>query len=97
VRKVFDDVLSEAEIAEVTQEALDLRDLYLKHGIVSLRYADDALHVALATISACALIVSWNFKHIVHFDKIPLYNAVNVMQGYKELAIFSPSEVIKYE
>ena len=30
---------------------------------------NDAMHVALATV-AKADVVSWNFKHIVHFDKI---------------------------
>jgi hypothetical protein len=38
---------------------------------------DDTLHVAIASVSGCDLIVSWNFKPIV-FGKIPKYNAVNV-------------------
>ena len=42
------------------------------------RHSADALHVAQATVASCRVIVSWNFKHIVHFAKIPLYNAVNV-------------------
>ena len=37
----------------------------------------DALHVAVATVSGCSVIVSWNFKHIVNYRKIPLYNAIN--------------------
>jgi hypothetical protein len=57
---------------------------------------EDALHVAISTISGCDLIVSWNFKHIVHFDKIPKYNAVNVLNGYGRIGIYSPLEVIKY-
>lgn len=40
---------------------------YLQAGIVTPRYFDDALHVALATVSGYTLIVSWNFQHIVHF------------------------------
>ena len=56
-----------------------------------------ALHVALATTNRCRLIVSWNFKHIVHFDKIPLYNGVNLINGYDTLSINTPSEVIDYE
>jgi|UPI000731FD10 hypothetical protein len=34
-------------------------------------------------------IVSWNFKHIVHFQKVPGYNAVNVLHGHKEIDILS--------
>ena len=40
---------------------------------------------------------SWNFRHIVNFQKIPRYNAVNTLNGYKEIAIYSPLEVIEYE
>lgn len=39
------------------------------------------------------MIVSWNFKHIVHFEKIPLYNAVNTLQGFGPIQIYSPLEV----
>jgi hypothetical protein len=53
--------------------------------------------VALATVSECSLIVSWNFRHIVHFEKIPMYNAVSTLHGYKEIDIFSPLEVIYYQ
>lgn len=41
--------------------------------------------------------MTMNFKHIVHFDKIPLYNAVNVLKGYDQISIYSPLEVIRYE
>jgi len=41
--------------------------------------------------------VSWNFKHIVHFQKIPLYRAINTIKGYAEINIYSPPEVINYE
>lgn len=37
--------------------------------------------------------VSWNFRHIVRFDKIRQFNAVNLEAGYKAIAIHSPREV----
>lgn len=97
VRELFAELVTAAEIANVTERALELRSAYLSEGIVGPGSADDALHVALATVSSCSLIVSWNFKHIVHARKIPLYNAINVLRGYVALAIHSPSEVIDYE
>lgn len=97
VKIFFNDMIEIAEIVDVSKEALQLRDAYLKAGIITPKYSDDALHVALASVSNCSLIVSWNFKHIVHFEKIPLYNAVNILNGYSEIKIFSPLEVIKYE
>ena len=59
--------------------------------------ATDALHVALATISGAYMIVSWNFRHIVNYQKIPKYNAVNKLHGYSDIAIYSPLEVIEHE
>jgi hypothetical protein len=43
------------------------------------------------------MIVSWNFRHIVHYEKIPLYNAINVREGYFPIGIYTPQEVIEYE
>lgn len=97
VKQFFNEMLVFAEIVEISEATLELRDAYLDADIVTQKYAADALHVALATISNCTLIVSWNFKHIVHFQKIPLYNAVNILKGYTQINIFSPLEVIDYE
>jgi hypothetical protein len=57
----------------------------------------DATHVALATISRADAIVSWNFRHIVHLDKMKLFNAVNLMNGYGVLTIVTPREVVPNE
>lgn len=95
--KFFSGFLQECEILEINNECLLLRDEYLNNNIVSRRFMDDALHVAIATISGCDIIVSWNFKHIVHYDKIALYNTVNRINGYKDIFINSPAEVIDYE
>jgi len=51
----------------------------------------------LATIAEVDLLVSWNFRHIVRYDKIRLFTAVNLELGYKPLAIYSPREVASDE
>jgi len=81
----------------VDDEILNLRDLFISAGIVGEKRADDAGHVAAAIVGGADLIVSWNFKHIVHFDKIRLYNAISLLNGYREIDIHSPTEVIDYE
>ncbi|MDA3940235.1 MAG: type II toxin-antitoxin system VapC family toxin [Spirochaetia bacterium] len=96
VRMFFAKYAELANIVDIGREALDLRLEYIGSGVVTDKSMDDALHVALATVSCCDFIVSWNFKHIVHFDKIPKYNAVNVLNGYSPIGIFSPLEVINY-
>ncbi len=97
VQELFSDILPSADIAEITAEALKLQQAYTDAGILSEKHSTDALHVALATVSQATLIVSWNFKHIVNFQKIPMYNKINTQLGYREIAIYSPLEVIDYE
>jgi predicted nucleic acid-binding protein len=94
VRDLLSKMLRHAEIVDITDDALRLMDAYLAAEILSEKRRDDALHVALAPISGCDLIVSWNFKHIVHFQRIPLYNAVNALHGHGSVGIYSPLEVV---
>jgi len=97
VQRLWRDLLPLCETADITEEAIALQKEYLAKGIVAPRYGRDAMHVAIATAAGCSVIVSWNFRHIVHWNKIPLYNAVNSISGYARIAIHSPAEVIRYE
>jgi len=97
VQQLFAEMLSLAEGISVTDEALQLQQAYLRAGIVAPKWEADLLRVALATVAGCLMIVSWNFKHIVHFRKISLYNGLNRVEGYPTIAIHTPQEVISYE
>ena len=94
--ELFAEMLEWTTVAPISADALDLQQAYMDAGILTPKWAADALHVAMATVADCSLIVSWNFKHIVHFEKIPQYNAVNAKYGYRPLAIYSPLEVLHY-
>ena len=78
----------------MTAESEQLRDAYLAAGVVGPAAMNDAHHVALATVARADLIVSWNFRHIVHVEKIRRFNAVNLMEGYVTIDIRSPREVV---
>ena len=96
VQKVLADLPTKSvELIEYSEEIGFLRDEYLKAGIVSNSFKADAEHVANASIAEVDFIVSWNFKHIVHYDKIRGYQAVNLLNGYKPISIYSPKEVIE--
>lgn len=97
VRDLFERYMAVAEIVHVSAEAIQLQRQYIDAGIVTSQAEQDALHVAVASVSGCDLIVSWNFKHIVHFDKIGNFNAVNVLRGHRQIGIYSPLEVISYD
>jgi predicted nucleic acid-binding protein len=95
VQKVVADLPAGSfEIIQESEASRQLRDKYLDAGVVGAPHVNDAHHVAIATVSAADMIVSWNFKHLVHYDKIRQFNEVNVAAGYPAIQIFCPLEVI---
>ena len=97
VQETYAEVLSmEHEFLDTTAETAELADRYLQREILSSNYYDDAQHIALATVAEADVLTSWNFRHIVHFDKIRQFNAVNLELGYKPIEIRSPRELTNY-
>ena len=80
----------------LSEDVEGLLNGYRKHRILADKLRNDMLHIAFATFAKVDILVSWNFKHIVHFDKIKQFNAVNIEQGYQPIAIHSPREVTNY-
>ena len=97
VRELHAEMLAlPAEVVGVSEEAISLASSYEAHSVLGARFRNDMLHIALATIADVDVLVSWNFRHIVRLDKIRLFNAVNIEQGYKPVSIYSHREVISY-
>lgn len=84
------------EYVEMTEEADELSERYIEAGAIGQAGSADAQHIALATVNQVGALVSWNFRHIVNLQRIRAYNLVNRRQGYSELEIRTPSEVIEY-
>ena len=85
------------EFIEETEEAVNLALAYIAEKVVGQTSYVDCLHIALATIHRADFLISWNFKHIVNVQKIMGYNSVNLKNGYKQLEIRSPRELLTYE
>ena len=97
VRERFAELLAlGAEVLEVDEPVLRLADVYQQRRILTPKFYDDGVHIALATVARVDLLVSWNFRHMVHYDKIRLFSAVNLELGYKPLEVYSPREVAHY-
>lgn len=97
MRIVFEQFLPDTEVVVESGPGLLLQCAYLDSGVLTPNWADDALHVALASVSECSVIVSWNFRHIVNLKRIRQYNAVNMLQGYPAIEIRTPLEVLEYD
>ena len=80
---------------EITEEARQLAQLYISERALGKASENDAYHIALASINRIDCLISWNFKHIVNYDKIRMFNAVNMRFGYPLINISSPLEFLK--
>ncbi len=78
--------------SEISETELYLAQVYIDEKILGMASYNDAYHIALATVNRLDVLVSWNFKHIVNFDKIKLFNSVNLRLGYPIIDIRSPLE-----
>jgi predicted nucleic acid-binding protein len=94
VRNVLEEL--DCELIEVIPEYEALADEYIKEKVVGETSRDDCIHIATATINNIDVLVSWNFKHIVNIQRIRGYNSVNMNNGYKQLEIRTPKEVMVY-
>ena len=82
-----------AEEAPVGVEVSKLAQAYIDAGVLSDSSRSDAVHVAAATVARADVILSWNFKHIVNYDRIRKFNGVNALNGYPQIEIHSPLEM----
>lgn len=85
------------EFVDISNEAIELAEQYLKENVVGKTSRADCIHIALATLHNADILVSWNFKHIVNVNRIRGYNAVNYKFGHKILEIRTPREILEYE
>ena len=97
VQKLYGELLDlNPEIISIRNEMNELADAYQERKILTPKYYDDGLHIATATVTEADMLVSWNFRHIVRAEKIRMFNAVNLENGYKSIQIYSPREVTVY-
>jgi predicted nucleic acid-binding protein len=81
------------EILQVNEESEALAEKYTKRGIFPEKYREDAIHLALASVSGIDILVSWNFEHLVKRKTRLEANEANSLNGYKSIDIIAPPEL----
>jgi len=80
-----------------TDEVDRLTESYLAERIVPRAAAADARHAALAAIAGAEVLVTLNLKHLANELTERRLNAVNTREGYPQIRIKTPEEVVRYE
>ena len=76
-------MVSEVPLLTITEQAVDIAEALVKERIVPAKAAEDALHIAIATLNNVDYLLTWNCKHIAnpeiqrniaaHLEKIGLF------------------------
>ncbi|WAM36924.1 type II toxin-antitoxin system VapC family toxin [Caldicellulosiruptor acetigenus] len=81
----------------VDEHVMELAERYIDAGIIPARFSDDAIHIAVASVKDCEILVSWNFKRIVKLKTIQGVNGINKLMGYREIQLVSPLMMLEEE
>ena len=68
--------------------------IYLDTSVINFLFAEDAFHVAYATVHQIDVLLSWNFRHLANVRREARFLAINQQLGYRyPLRLVSPLEV----
>lgn len=59
-------MVSKASLLTITEQAVDIAEALVKEKIVPGKAAEDALHIAIATLHHVDYLLTWNCKHIAN-------------------------------
>ncbi len=59
-------LLHDIPLLNTTESSIQLAAQLLRDGIIPLKAASDALHIALASVHKINYLVTWNFRHIAN-------------------------------
>ena len=81
-------------VLEINEENRKLANRYVENNVFPVKYSEDALHIAIATLNKIDYLLSWNFRHIVKIKTRKIINEVNLSIGYSKLKIITPAELL---
>ncbi len=86
------------ELLEVEQHEPEIERLvalYLQNGIVPAKKTEDALHIAIATVTDMDVLLSWNYRHLSNVRVESRVQAIDLLEGYEgPLRMTTPLEMI---
>ena len=88
------DLLIEIPILAVTDSALNLASALLERKAVPKSYAEDAAHIAIATVHGLDYLMTWNCKHIANAQLQKAIATICRDAGFEPPVICTPEELM---
>lgn len=82
---------------DLTEEAIELAQEFLKQSNLPPKAANDALHIALATVYGLDYLLTWNCKHMANAQIQRKLSQISSELGYELPVICTPYELLGYD
>ena len=69
----------------ITEEAIGIAELYMRHHVMPSPRSGDPLHLALASLHEVDYVLTWNIRHLANPNKLEHITVVN-----RRLGLFTP-------
>lgn len=89
-------LLQSLMLLEINEEALELAQEFLSQTNLPKKAANDALHMALATVYGLDYLLTWNCKHMANAQIQRKLSQISSGLGYVLPVICTPYELIGY-
>ena len=77
-------------MVEVSDEALSIAEVYVRHLLMPGSRAGDALHLALASLNEIDYLLTWNIRHLANPNKVEHMTVINRRLGLLSPIVVSP-------
>ncbi len=88
------DLLAEIPLLAIDESALKLATQLLQRGMIPARAAEDASHIAIATVHGMDYLLTWNCKHIANAQMQKAVAEICRAAGYEPPTICTPEELM---
>lgn len=85
------------EQLDYTVEVAEVVAVYLQHKLMPREAVGDADHLALASLRACDMLVTWNCRHLANANKIAHIRRVNALLGLWTPLLVTPLELLNQD
>lgn len=85
--------IADLPVLDVNAAAEDLARQLIDQKLIPATSAEDALHIALATINGMDFLLTWNFRHINNAEMKARITAAIETLGYECPILCSPEEL----
>ena len=88
------DILKDIPVLDITDESIRLADKLIKAHVIPVEYADDALHISIASVNGAEYLITWNFSHMNNVFTRSRIKEIIEKNKYYCPVICSPEELL---